>query len=48
MEIKTQFLTIFGLHSSIVLRFMIAAYQVWFRCMLHDARIDILFGTACA
>ena len=43
-----QKLTIFGLRLSIVLMFSIAAYPVWFRCMLHDAEVDILFGTACA
>ena len=44
---KTLLLTIFGLRSLIVLTFSIA-YPVWFRCMLHDATVDILFGIACA
>ena len=48
MAIETVFLTIIGLRSSKVLTFPIAAYPVWFRCMLHDATVDILFGTACA
>ena len=38
---KTLFLTIFGLRSSIVLTFSIAAYPVWFRCTLHDVTVDI-------
>ena len=31
----------FGLRSSMVLTFSIAAYPVWFRCMLHDVTVDI-------
>ena len=31
--------------SSIVLTFSIVAYPVWVCCMLHDATVDILFGT---
>ena len=45
MANKTQFLTIFGPCLWIVLGFSIAPYPVWVCCMLHDATIDILFGT---
>ena len=31
----------FGLRSSIVLTFLIAAYPVWFRCTFHDVTVDI-------
>ena len=54
MAIKNSVSNFFGLCSSIVLTFSIAAYPVWFLCMLHDVRVDIsaynwiLFGTACA
>ena len=43
-----QKLTISGLRLSIVLTLSIAAYPVWFCCMLHDVEVDILFGTDCA
>ena len=31
----------FGLRSSIVLTFLIAAYPVWFPCTFHDVTVDI-------
>ena len=31
-----------------ILTLSIAAYAVLFSCILHDATVDILFGTACA
>ena len=43
MAIKNSVLNIFGLHLSIVfinLMFLIAAYPVWFRCMLHEVTVD--------
>ena len=46
MAIKNSVSNFFGLHLSKVLTFSIAAYPMWFRCMLHDAKVDILFGTA--
>ena len=55
MAIKNSVSYLFGLCSSIKLMFLIAAYPVWFRCMLHDVMVEIsaynwikLFGTACA
>ena len=38
---KLCFFTIFGLRSSIILTFSIAAYLVWIRCTFHDATVDI-------
>ena len=38
---KLCFFTFFGLRSSIILTFSIAAYLVWIRCTFHDATVDI-------
>ena len=52
---KTQFLTIIGLRSLIILTFSIATNPVWIRSTLHYVMVDISaynwiksFGTACA
>ena len=41
MAIKNSVSNYFGLRTSIILTFLIAAYRVCFRCTFHDVTVDI-------